>query len=285
MEIGIGLPAAVPGVEGGTLIEWARRAEGSGFSTVGMIDRLVYDNYEPLTTLAAVAAVTERIRLTTSILLGPLHANHALFAKQVATIDRLSGGRLVLGVAVGGRADDFVESGVDFHRRGRDLDQLLERATSIWRDRSSGIGPAVTGSGPTVIIGGNSGASMRRMARFGDGWIAGGGGPEAFERAAEAARTAWAQAGREGSPRLLALAYFALGPDGGDLAERYLKHYYAFAGPYADQVVASALISPDAVRERIAEMSDAGCDELILIPCGAELDQVKLLADASSNEL
>ncbi len=281
MEIGIGLPAAISGVEGDALLEWARAAEQRGFSTVGTLDRLVYDNYDSLTTLAAAAAVTSTIRLTTSIVLGPLHSNHALFAKQAATLDRLSGGRLVLGIAVGGRPDDYAESGIDFHRRGRDLDALLTRALAIWQDAAPDIGPATTDMGPTVILGGNAPAAFARMARFGIGWIAGGGGPDAFRDGAATARQAWADAGREGSPRLLGLAYFSLGRDAEAHAERYLKHYYAFAGPYADRVAAGALTTPEDVRERIVQMTDAGCDELIIFPCSAGLDQVELLAGAS----
>ena len=75
MDVGIGLPNAVPGTSGAQLVEWARRADGRGFSSLGTIDRVVYDNYEPLTALAAAAAVTERIGLCTSVLLGPLRDN------------------------------------------------------------------------------------------------------------------------------------------------------------------------------------------------------------------
>jgi alkanesulfonate monooxygenase SsuD/methylene tetrahydromethanopterin reductase-like flavin-dependent oxidoreductase (luciferase family) len=285
MEIGIGLPAAVPGVDGETLVEWARRAERRGFSTLGTIDRLVYDNYEPLATLAAAAAVTSTIRLTTSILLGPLRSNHALFAKQAATIDRLSNGRLVVGIAVGGREDDYTASELDFHRRGRELDALLARATSIWRDPQADIGPATTCSGPRLVLGGSAPAVLRRMARYGDGWILGAGGADAFREGASAARQAWDEAGRDGAPRLLALGYFALGDGAADHARDYLGHYYAFAGPYAERVAAGALTTPDAVRERIAQMSDAGCDELILFPCSADSNQVELLADASLKQL
>jgi alkanesulfonate monooxygenase SsuD/methylene tetrahydromethanopterin reductase-like flavin-dependent oxidoreductase (luciferase family) len=126
---------------------------------------------------------------------------------------------------------------------------------------------------------------MRRMARYGAGWIAGGGGPDAFRRGAAAAREAWDDAGRDGAPRLLGLAYFALGADGPDDAREYLGDYYAFAGPYADRVAAGALTSEGAVRERIAQMSEVGCDELILFPCSADPDQVELLADASLKQL
>ena len=280
MEIGIGLPASIPGVHGDRMIDWARRAEDRGFSTLGAIDRLVYDNYEPLVTFAAAAAVTKRIRLTTSILLGPLRANHALLAKQAATIDRLSGGRLVIGIAVGGREDDFVASGVDYHRRGRELDALLQRVRSIWRDRESGIGPAPTAGGPPLIVGGNSPAAMRRMARFGDGWFAGSGPPEAFAKGAAAARQHWTDAGREGAPRMMALAYFALGDDAVQDASRTLRDYYAFGGPYADQVVASAVTSRELVAERVREMEAAGCDELVMVPCATGLEEVDRLAVA-----
>lgn len=97
MKIGIGLPNAVPGATGGELTEWARRAEARDFSTLGTIDRLVYDNYEPLVALAAAAAVTERIGLATTVLLAPLRTNAIELAKQALSINALSGGRLTLG--------------------------------------------------------------------------------------------------------------------------------------------------------------------------------------------
>ena len=107
MEIGIGLPTTIPGVQGLEVIEWARRADAAGFSTLGTIDRLTYPNYEPLVALAAAAAVTERIRLTTAILIVPYRESAAILAKQAATLHHLSGRRLVLGMAVGGRDDDY----------------------------------------------------------------------------------------------------------------------------------------------------------------------------------
>src|SRR3954454_19953012 len=129
MDIGIGLPATILNVDGRLLIDWAQQAEQRGFSSLGTIDRLVYGNYESLIALTAAAAVTERIRLTTSILLAPLRTNHAEFAKQAASLDRLSNGRLVLGLGVGAREDDFRASGVDLGSRGKETDALLEQAT------------------------------------------------------------------------------------------------------------------------------------------------------------
>src|ERR687889_1634132 len=138
MDVGIGLPSTIPGTTREQLLEWARRAEARGFSTLGTIDRLVYGNYEPLMALAAAAAVTERIRLATTILIAPYRANAALVAKQAATLDHLSGGRLVLGVAVGGREDDYTASGVDFRARGRRFDEMLEQWSRIWAGEDFG---------------------------------------------------------------------------------------------------------------------------------------------------
>src|SRR5688500_12091989 len=113
MEVGIGLPSTIPGAGRDQLLEWARRAEARGFSSLGTIDRIVYGNYDPLIALAAAAAVTERIRVATTILIAPYRINGALVAKQAASLDRLSNGRLTLGVAVGGREDDYAASGAD----------------------------------------------------------------------------------------------------------------------------------------------------------------------------
>lgn len=283
MEIGIGLPATIRDVEGPTVVSWARHAEERGFSSLGVIDRVAYDNYEPFVSLSAAAAVTDRIRLVTSVLLGPLRTNHTLFAKQAASIDRLSGGRLVLGLGVGRRPDDYAASGADFHRRGADLDALLERARPVWRGQAGNVGPAPSRpGGPQVIIGGTSPAAYERVARHGMGWIASGGmGGDVFRSGAAAVREAWTTAGREGEPRLMAIGYFALGDNARAAADCYLKDYYAFMGAGADQVAAGALATPGQVADRIADLAEAGCEELILHPCSPDLGQVDLLADAA----
>ena len=132
MDVSIGLPNAVPGTSGSELVEWARRADARGFKSLGTIDRVVYGNYEPLTALAAAAAVTERIGLCTSVLLGPLRTNQAELAKQALSVHALSGGRFTLGIGLGAREDDYKASGVDLKGRGQWLDEALERIKEIW---------------------------------------------------------------------------------------------------------------------------------------------------------
>src|SRR4051812_25171957 len=177
MEIGIGLPNAVRGVDRRGIVDWARRAEEAGFASLGTLDRIAYPNYESLIALAAAAAVTERIGLATDILIAPLRANTALLAKQTATLDHLSGGRLELGLSPGGREDDYAVSGLDFTARGRTFDRQLEELERLWRGEG-GVGPApASGRRPKLLIGGAVDAAFRRAARFADGWTAGGAGP------------------------------------------------------------------------------------------------------------
>jgi len=285
MDVGIGLPATIKDVEGDKLLEWARRAEGRGFSSLGVIDRIVYGNYEPLIALAAAAAVTGSIRLTTAIMIAPYRENAALVAKQAASVHRLSGGRLVLGAAVGGREDDYDASHSNFHDRGRRFDAMLQEWQRVWDGESFGtagpIGPEPPNGRPQVIIGGSADVAFQRAARYADGWIMGGGDPSGFKDATAKLEQAWEAAGRDSAPRKLALAYFALGPDAEQAAEGYLRDYYAFLGDeIAGMIAGSAATDEETVKQYVGAFGDAGCDELILFPCDPDPEQVDLLADA-----
>jgi alkanesulfonate monooxygenase SsuD/methylene tetrahydromethanopterin reductase-like flavin-dependent oxidoreductase (luciferase family) len=279
VDIAIGLPNAVPGTTGAQLVEWARRAEARGFSSLGTIDRIAYENYEPLTALAAAAAVTERIELCTSVLLGPLRANPTELAKQALSVHALSAGRFTLGIGLGGRDDDYEISGIETRGRGRRLDAMLERIEEVWSDGE--VGPSIEGA-PGLVVGGHADVSFARAARFGDGWIAAGTGPEQFADGAAKTRTAWSDAGREGEPRTMALAYFSLGERAEEDARAYLTDYYAWLGEeVANFIVAGAAKDTEAVRQQVAAYEGAGCDELILFPSSADAAQVNLLAEAA----
>jgi alkanesulfonate monooxygenase SsuD/methylene tetrahydromethanopterin reductase-like flavin-dependent oxidoreductase (luciferase family) len=280
VDVGIGLPNAVRGVDRDGTVEWARRSEAAGFSSLGTIDRIVFPNYESLISLAAAAAVTEEIRLVTDILIAPLRTNTALLAKQAATLDSLSEGRLVLGLAAGGREDDYEVSGVDFRARGRTFEAQLAEMRDIWgSDEGVGPPPARPG-GPTVLVGGGADAAFRRAARYGDGWTYGGGPPERFVEGLGKLGEAWRAAGREGKPRTMALFYYALGDRAEELAREDLADYYEFLGEYTEMIVQSAATTEDAVRERIAAFEEAGADEVICFPTGVDPEQVDLLARA-----
>ncbi|HET6997459.1 MAG TPA: LLM class flavin-dependent oxidoreductase [Solirubrobacterales bacterium] len=278
MDVGIGLPNAVPGASGEQLPEWARRADGRGFSTLGTVDRVAYLNYEPLIALAAAAAVTERIGLCTAVLLAPLRVNAVELAKQALSLNALSGGRFTLGLGIGAREDDYELSGLEMRGRGRRVDEMLEKMREVWAGDQ--VGPGLEGA-PRVILGGHADASFARAARFTEGWIAGASGPENFAAGAEKAKAAWADAGREDEPWLQALVYFALGDDPVGDAEASLGHYYAWLGEeIAGMIVGAAAKDADAVRQYLTAYEEAGCDELIFFPSSSDPAQVDLLADA-----
>lgn len=284
MEIGIGLPNPVPGTAGTRLLEWARRAEERGFSGLATIDRVAYPNYDSLTTLAAAAGATARIGLMTNILLAPVYSP-VLLAKTAASIDQISAGRLTLGLAPGGRPDDYAAAGRDFHTRGRDFDAGLDTVHRAWRGEPfAGTGktlsPAPTNDGRVpILFGGTSDNAVRRVAEWGAGWTMGGGGPEMAAPLVERVRAAWTEAGRDGEPRLAALVYYSLGEDAEDDSRAYLRDYYGFLGEFAEQVADGALRSESAIRDATRAFEDIGITELYLDPTTASLDQVDRLAD------
>lgn len=278
MKVAIGLPNAVPGTTGDQLTEWARRAEARGFSSLGTIDRVAYDNYEPLIALAAAAAVTERIGLYTSVLLAPLRGNATALAKQALSLHALSGDRLTLGVGIGGREDDYGTAGVEMSNRGDRIDAMLDELKEAW-DKDE-VGPSI-GSPPTLMIGGAVAASFERAARVGDGWIAGGAPPDQFAEMRAKVEAAWESAGREGKPLLAGLGYFSLGEKAEENARAYLTDYYAWLGEEtAGFIAASAAKDAETVQQYRSAFDEAGCGELILFPSSNDPEQVDLLADA-----
>ncbi len=278
MRIGVGLPNGVPGATGSMLVDWAGRAEAGSFSSLGVIDRLVYDSYDPLVTLSAAAAVTHRITLATMVVISPMR-NTALLAKSAASLDALSGGRLVLGLAVGARHEDYQAAGVDHRARGRRLSEQLLALREHWEEAKFGPKSAQPG-GPPLLVGGLNDEAFARAARYADGYMHGGGPPRAFARAADRARAAWIDAGRPRRPRLWGQGYYALGDDAtAEAGARYMRDYYAFAGPFAERIASALLTTPQAIVQFIRGYEEAGCDELVLFPAVSDPTQLDRLAD------
>jgi alkanesulfonate monooxygenase SsuD/methylene tetrahydromethanopterin reductase-like flavin-dependent oxidoreductase (luciferase family) len=266
------LPNAVPGTAAEFLVEWAQKADAGPFSSVGVVDRVVYDCHDPLETLAAAAEATSRVGLVTMVVIGPLRDN-AQLAADAAAIHATSDGRLTLGLAVGARTEDYVAKKVSPEGRGDRLTEQLLDLRLAWEDQ--GV------EGPRLLVGGGSDASMLRMARHADGYVHGGGPPRTFVRAADMAKTAWSQLGRTGEPEFRAQGYFALGEvTTVERGRAYMRDYYAFTGPFAEKIAEGMLATPQAIAQFVRGYAEAGCNELVLFPAVAELDQIDLLADA-----
>ena len=284
MQIGIGLPNPVLEVPGHLPVAWARRAEERGFSSLATIDRIAYPSYDSLTTLAAAAAVTDRIGLVTNVLLGPAY-NPVLLAKVTASIDQLSGGRLTLGLGVGGRPDDYQAAGRSFADRGRRFDADLELLHQAWAGQPVAgsplpVGPPTTRGRIPLLVGGQPRLAAPRAARWEAGFTIGGAPPEMANDAIREFKKAFEQAGGAGQPRVVVLSYFSLGEEHTAESLHNLRSYYGFLGDWAEGIASGASRTPQAVGETAAAFEAAGVDELIFDPTVADLDQVDRLADA-----
>ncbi len=277
MQVGIGLPTTTPGASRDLILDWARAADEGPFSSLGVFDRLVYDSFDPLISLAAAASVTRRVRLVTTILTGPLY-NTVLLAKAAASLDVLSGGRLVLGLAVGARESDYDAAGIEHRSRGRRLSEQMAALRSYWEGDSIGPKPVRPG-GPPLLAGGLSDQTFARVARYANGYLHGGGPPRSFSSAAEKARAAWTDAGRPDQLQLWGMGYYALGDDAAEAGTRYLKNYYAFTGPFAEKIAAGLLTTPQEVAQFVRSYQEAGCDELVLFPAAGHITQLNRLAE------
>jgi alkanesulfonate monooxygenase SsuD/methylene tetrahydromethanopterin reductase-like flavin-dependent oxidoreductase (luciferase family) len=282
VRIGIGLPNTIPGAPGSLLVEWARQADERGFSTVATIDRVAYPSYESLIALSAAGAVTERVGLMTNILLAPARSA-ILLAKEAASVDQISGGRLTLGLAVGSRRDDYEAAGLEFSRRGKRFDQDLEVILAAWRGEL--VAGCLNPPTPTpvrdkripILFGGMSDRAIERVLALGDGWTAGGAASEIVGPFGDRIRAAWRDAGREGEPRIVALSYFSITNE--EESRANLLDYYGSAD-WARQLADGTPRGQGAVKDAVKRFEDARVDELILDPSVADIAELELLAEA-----
>ncbi|WP_329430714.1 LLM class flavin-dependent oxidoreductase [Streptosporangium sp. NBC_01495] len=174
MRIGVNVPNFGPGTDPGALRGWAQTVEGLGFHLLMVSDHVVITPdvaeqypapfYEPFTTLSWLAGVTGEIRLGTTVLIVP-YRHPLLVARMAANLDRLSGGRLVLGVGVGWARQEFEALGVPFERRGALTDDHLRVMRAAWEDDEDYRAGRIP-----IWVGGNSDAGLRRAVRLGEAW-------------------------------------------------------------------------------------------------------------------
>jgi alkanesulfonate monooxygenase SsuD/methylene tetrahydromethanopterin reductase-like flavin-dependent oxidoreductase (luciferase family) len=280
MKIGIGLPNQVRDVRPTVIPAWASQAEAAGFSSLGTVGRIAYPGVMDTVALAAAAGATSTIGLISNVLLGTVWPP-VLLAKELAGIDGVSGGRLTLGVGIGGRPDDFVAEGAGPKGLGKRMDHDLEVYRDIWNGKPVGGGenpgvPAGTREIP-LLFGGFAPAALARMARWGEGYVGASIPPEMVAGAFDGARAAWTEAGREGSPRLVAIAYYAFGdPEKG---RGNVHDYYSNMGEQAGFIASTVRTSADDVKEVAKAFEALGADELIFNPATEDPDEIARLAD------
>ncbi|HEX5267032.1 MAG TPA: LLM class flavin-dependent oxidoreductase [Acidimicrobiales bacterium] len=287
MRVGVGLPMkALPRDE---LVTFARKVEDGPFDSISLGQRLTFESNDPMIALTFVAAITERIRLLTSVLCLPFH-KEGVTAQQAATLDRLSLGRFSFGVGLGGRPADFAVAPAEWAGRGRRFEEQLLAMKRAWRGEApfpgtEPVGPSpLTPGGPELIVGGMAPAALERAGRVADGIRSFSFSTDVRQHLDRLAVTAaaWEQAGREGRPRLITATHFALGPDARQSYEEHVQRYYGYSAELmAEALSGDAPTSPDAIRATIRRFADAGVDELVFTATTSDtMDSLDRLAQA-----
>lgn len=248
-----------------------------------MIGRVAYPSHEELVTLAVAAGATHHIGLMPTITVGPTR-EPVLLAKQAATLDRLSGGRLVLGLGSGQREDDFTVTGTSYAGRGKRLDEMLEVMHRVWDgdpllQGSREAAPRPLRGKVPIMFGANIAAPaiIRRIARWGEGFIAAG-SPQMVKPIVDGVQREWERIGREGRPRLVAASYFTFGGD--EEAERNIRDYYTFLPAFGEMGIAAMVRDPDTAKRYIGHFADAGFDEFLFSAASTDPAQIEQLAEA-----
>jgi probable F420-dependent oxidoreductase len=290
-NIGVCFVNPAPEVSPRFVIEMARKAEEIGLHSLWVNDRVTYDNLEPLTVLSAASAVTRKIKIGTSILLAALR-HPVLLAKTAASIDFLSGGRLILGLGVGGSASEFDAVEVPFKGRGGRVAEQIQLMRRLWegnpvthegryfRLRNLNLGPkTIQDPCPPVWLGGAAEAALKRVGLIADGYICGTGSLKRFEAVWEKICGYAGDAGRNpGSIEKAGISYIAIDQNKSRAVaacEAYLKRYY---GKVTIDVDDHTVFGPPAeCVEKIARLFNKGLGTLILRVVKPELRQLDLL--------
>ncbi len=285
------MPVMEPDLNAGVLESWAATIDEGPFSSLCWGERIAFENPDSLTLLGALAAWTRRVQLVTTVIVPQLH-DPVLCAKALATGDMLSGGRLTVGIGIGGRHEDYVAVGADPKTQTmRQMAERVETMRRVWRgDRITesvlpvGPAPAQVG-GPPLLVGTIGPKTVRSAAT----WARGLAGitmdldVDKQNDLFDVARDAWARAG-EPPPHLATSFWFALGPaeDARAQVHRHLRRYMNWIpAEYVDAMAPSTgwAGSEAELAETLHAFAAAGTDEVHLIPTSSDLEQVRRVAD------
>lgn len=294
MDVGLAFPQMTPDLDRDRVRAWCRAVDDGPFSSISAGERIAFDNLDGFTLCTAAAALTDRVRVGFNVVVAPWHVP-AMLAKELASIDVLSGGRLEVAVGVGGREQDYDSLGSPFAGRFGRLDDAVAELRRLWSGGEvvdgATVGPApVQQGGPPILCSGTGPKSLARAARWADGLT----GFTLAADPAEAGATfrlaeqAWTDARRTTAPRRVTGSFAVLGPGAEDQLHAFARRYLDVfgSGVAAWLTERMPLSTPDAVRTFLVAVAAEGCDEVVLVPGSSDPDQVRRFADvvASAQE-
>jgi alkanesulfonate monooxygenase SsuD/methylene tetrahydromethanopterin reductase-like flavin-dependent oxidoreductase (luciferase family) len=289
MKIGICLPYMKAGLTREDYLRWFRAVDEGPFHSISCGERVHGPSYDMRVVLAAAAAATNRVEITPTLYVLPMHSAVRV-AKEIATLDILSGGRVKqVALGYGGRSQDYEAVGASYQGRYGRMDKQVETMKEVWRGRelvpgAGGIGPVPTTSdGPRLLAGALGPKSIERCARWADGLYAWSGNGEQgeLENAFAVADAAWQRAGREQAPYRMGGFWFTLADDGARKLYDYVYDYLAIAGTEIATMMAESVhrSGEDAVEAALDNAQAAGCEEVFLVPATAELEELERLQE------
>jgi alkanesulfonate monooxygenase SsuD/methylene tetrahydromethanopterin reductase-like flavin-dependent oxidoreductase (luciferase family) len=285
------MPVMEPDLDAPTLQAWAKAIDDGPYSSLCWGERIAFDNPEAITLLGALAAWTDRVRLVTTVVVPQLH-DPVMLAKALATGDMLSGGRLTVGLGIGGRREDYEAVGADpATQTMRGMAQLVATMRRVWAgekvtDSVLPVGPApVQEAGPRLLVGTTGPKTVQSAAAWADGLA---GTTLDLDTAKQnqlydVARTAWARAGKP-KPHLATSFWFAIGDADSARAQvhRHLRRYMNWIPiEYVDAMAPSTgwAGTEDQLASVLQQFDDIGTDEVHLIPTSSDVEQVRRVAD------
>lgn len=287
MKVGLAIPQMARGLDRSRVRGWCAAADNGPFSSISAGERITFRNLEGITLCAMAAGLTERVRVITNVVVLPWHSP-ALIAKQLATIDVVSGGRLDVGVGVGGRWQDYAALGSSFARRHQRLDDAVDEIRRLWNGGEAAdgekVGPEPVQAGGPRLFGSAMGPkSMARVAK----WASGVSGFTLLADVSEAARqfraaeAAWVEAGRGDRPEHLTGSFVSLGHNAKETLENFAYEYLeVFSPDFARQLSQSMrLYSQDALAEFLKNLQREGADEFTVVPANSDPAMAKDIAD------
>ena len=274
------------------VVHFAKKCEAVGVDSMWTIDRVAYDNLEPLTVLAAAAGATQKLRLGTSVLLGNLrHPSH--LAKIIATLDFLANGRITLGLGFGSRESDYKAVEIPFEKRGSRAVEQVKLIKRLWTEEnvthkgqffnveSLSIGPRPIQRPIPIWTGGSAEVALKRAGSWADGFICGSSAIPNFGETWEKVATYARAAGRNPDQiERAGLTFMAINDDHAKavkVVETYMMRYY---GKLRGEVASTSLVgSPNAIIERIGEFFSRGLNTLIIGVADPDPRQLDLFGD------
>lgn len=292
MNFGVCLPYMENNFGRKEIFSWCRAIDSGPFASLSCGERITGYTLEMRTMLAAAAAVTERVTIMPSLYVLPMHSA-VWAAKEIATLDVISAGRVRVGVGVGGREVDYRAVEASFGQRHARMDAQVAEMRRIWRgepafDGADDVGPRpVQAGGPPLIAGVMGPKAMRRAARWADGVyvFSMGGKPDEIERMLALANQAWDEAGRQTPPIRIAGFWYSLADHAEEELRRYVHRYLAVFGEDTARAVAKTMtcFDTEAIGRAACSIRELDCDELIFSPASADLEEVERLTMVLEN--